>query len=282
MLGDVLFFAVSGFCYGNGSNKKFHKWYAQRFVRIYPPVLIMLIVSLLYGYWRPEVTDLFYYFVFPTNFVFYGAIMVLYIPMYFIGRTNDKKILAIWGVGYLVLYAVFYLVIVDKSQYLMNSVTHGAILFLYFGAAMIGMWFRKNIDKIKKINIVLLVGAVLLSAVLYFAMTTIVRNKVSLYPVQIIVPVSLLLLTFCIMYFFVQSESLWKKIPTKIMYIFNFIASLTLEIYTVQKVIIDCFEKIVFPLNWLIITTLIIISAFVLKITCNAVIDFIKKVAIKR
>lgn len=282
LLGDVLFFAVSGFCYGNGSSKKFHTWYAQRFVRIYPAIFVMLIVSLLCGYWSLERTNFLYYFIFPTNFVFYGAIMLLYVPLYFMGRTNDKKHLRLWVVGYFVLYAVFYLVFVDKTQYLMNSVTHGAVLFLYFGAAMIGLWFRKNINRIKKINMILLIGAVIVSAALYFGATIIVRNRTSLYPVQIIVPLSLLLLTFFIVYFFVQNEPLWKKLPSKLMNIFNFIASLTLEIYTVQKVIIGYLEEIVFPLNWLIITALIIICAFVLKIACNAVIDFIKKKGCKK
>ena len=37
LLGDVLFFSISGFC-SNTKNKNALKWYLQRIVRIYTPV----------------------------------------------------------------------------------------------------------------------------------------------------------------------------------------------------------------------------------------------------
>ena len=44
LLGDVLFFAVSGFCYSNGINKSFGDWYSKRWKRIYPSVVIMALL----------------------------------------------------------------------------------------------------------------------------------------------------------------------------------------------------------------------------------------------
>lgn len=48
LLGDVLFFAVSGFCLANTSSK-FSKWYLKRFVRVYIPSWLMTLIYMALG-----------------------------------------------------------------------------------------------------------------------------------------------------------------------------------------------------------------------------------------
>ena len=59
------------------------------------------------------------------------------------------------------------------------------------------------------------------------------------------------------MYFKVKLEKLNKFLVS--------ISSITLEIYVVQYVIIDLFEKIIFPINFILITSLIILVAYAVK-----------------
>lgn len=44
LLGDVLFFAVSGFCLAS-TNGSFGKWYLKRFFRIYIPTWVMTLYT---------------------------------------------------------------------------------------------------------------------------------------------------------------------------------------------------------------------------------------------
>ena len=53
--------------------------------------------------------------------------------------------------------------------------------------------------------------------------------------------------------------------------IVKFIASITLEIYVVQSVLIEAIKrlKLPFPLNWLAVTVAIIAAAFLLHLLCE-------------
>ncbi len=50
LIGDVLFFMISGFCLINSRENNFIKWYLKRFFRVYPAVFIMILVNLAVGY----------------------------------------------------------------------------------------------------------------------------------------------------------------------------------------------------------------------------------------
>ena len=50
LLGDVLFFAISGFCLYNIKDK-FSKWYSKRIFRIYPAVWIITLIYLMIGFY---------------------------------------------------------------------------------------------------------------------------------------------------------------------------------------------------------------------------------------
>ena len=79
------------------------------------------------------------------------------------------------------------------------------------------------------------------------------------------------------------------KLPSVIKSIISFVAKMTLEIYVVQYVIIDLVRgKLPFPVNWLVITGGILVSATVLHYACEgilklsyAIIDKAKKTSKK-
>ena len=82
LIGDVLFFTVSGYCLYN-VKLPFHRWYGKRLYRIYPPVLIITLVYLLLGTYSLADHNAVWWFVYPTYYHFVASIIVLYIPFFF-------------------------------------------------------------------------------------------------------------------------------------------------------------------------------------------------------
>ena len=115
LLGDIIFFAVSGSCLLN-VKKSFHVWYGKRIYRIYLPVVLITLVYLLVGFNSISENGFLWWFIYPTNYHFIASIIFLYIPFYFVGRYDcfKKRIPLIAGIvalAYLIVYLFFY----DKS-----------------------------------------------------------------------------------------------------------------------------------------------------------------------
>lgn len=272
LLGDVIFFAVSGYCFAGGIKHSFSQWYTKRWTRIYPSILIMSVVFLLIGYWRVEnmnLTNFCAYFILPSNFLFFGAIMICYVPMYFTVNVKSEKDYKMVVAAWLILYAAYYIFCIDKTEYSMNAVSNPIILLLYFGAILTGVSAKRNQTKMrdgKKVYSAVKFLLVFVFAALYFVATVVVRGNESLYAVQFVVPIFLLGMCYFLTSAMVGVEETLKKMPAGWLNFFGFIANLTLEIYVVQLPIIKLLEGIVFPLNWIIITASIVIAASVLKL----------------
>lgn len=270
LLGDVIFFAVSGFCFAGGIKASFSQWYTKRWIRIYPSVLIMTVIFVMLGFWQiPDITlsAICMNFILPTNFLFFGAIMICYIPMYFTANAKSNRNFYIIAASWFVLYVLFYVFCVDKATYLMNAVSHPIVLFLYFGSILIGMYVKRSQNSNQKTwSIIIKFAFFCIFTVLYFFTTVWVRSNSNYYIFQFVVPASLLGMLYFLMSFMVSIEKVLKKIPAIFLNIFGFISNLTLEIYVVQLIIIKALEDIVFPINWLLITASIICAAAVLKL----------------
>ena len=303
LLGDVLFFMISGYCLVDSKSKNFFSWYAKRILRIYPAIILMILVNLAIGYFSMSGKSAFSVFVYPTPYVFVGAIMVLYIPFYFyrkiitpdtsinesnntveIGKMSKGKLALIGLAAAFVCYMLAYLFIVDKSDYWMNAVTHPITLFLYFtamvsGAALKRMDFLKKTDR-KWLWVLLCV----LVAVAYAFLITYVRSHTWTYNYQIIVNIVLLLAAALIFKAVFQFEDSFKRIlypndntnswQAKCVWK---LSELTLDIYVVQHVIIYHLQDIVFPLNLLLIIPAIIVAALVVNYISGLISDSLSK-----
>lgn len=264
LLGDVIFFAVSGFCLYN-IKESFVQWYKKRIKRIYPTVWIITIIYIILRFYTFENMNILQYMIYPTYYHFIASIVVLYV-LYYIVIKNDKflsnlkNIIFIVGIIQLIIYIFLY----DKSYYHIDTVREWMIRFLFFEAMLIGAYFRQNkeayIDKNKTSNWI--ITGVLLC--LYFGSKLIFTKIEALSYFQICNQYILIATLFYILKSFAGIDSKLERLPKKLKKIINFISEITLEIYLVQYVIIPRFANIVFPLNWLIITTCIILSAFLL------------------
>lgn len=264
LLGDVLFFSISGFLVGK-TQRSFPNWYSKRIVRIYPSVIIITISFLVIGAYSLEALSLFEYLIFPTNYHFIASIMILYVPMYFISKyVKQVKYLHLIILFVVLSHILVYFLFYDYSYYHIDNVREPMIRFLFFLSMLIGYYFNLNaeqyLNNFKIRNLIFL----LISLIFYFTTKLIFASFSQFSLFQILNQYSLLLLLFFLFKFFSSIEMYLKKVPPKIFDIVQFISKLTLEIYLVQYVVIPAFENIMFPLNFILVTISIFISAYLL------------------
>ena len=273
LLGDVIFFAVSGFCLAN-IKLPFHKWYFKRIIRIYPIIWIITLFYYLIG--AVEYESFFHFLremIIPVGYHFVTSIMLLYIPYYVFAYSEkrfgkefsgkfDFTVMTMLGIGiiWLVIYAFFY----DRSYYHIDTVREPMIRFLYFEAMLIGYYIRKHKDffenrkgPIKWFATVFLFG-------LYFASKMLFSKRVAFSQFQILNQYILLALLSGVFLCTASLSSKLDRLPDFIKKIVSYLAKITLEIYVVQIVIIERFRDLRFPINWIVITAIIVAGATVL------------------
>ena len=122
------------------------------------------------------------------------------------------------------------------------------------------------------------------SLIVYFmTKTLLLTNKIS-SQFQIVNQISLFI---CVVSFFVMFSSLNDQLELlfpKIKRVIAAIASITLELYLVQAYIIFQINKteIFFPVNWLVVTTLVFFIAFVLHWGCERINKLCERIIVVR
>lgn len=262
LLGNILFFAASGFCLLN-IKESFGKWYLKRIVKIWPVMLGFTLLTVLIGdYPLASWKDAFRLFLYPTNYIFLVWLMVSYIGFYVIAWLSKKhnttleiSLATILG-GWLLTYFIF----VDKSVYHIDNVEKPFILFLYFSSMLMGALFKKHIDEFKKVKVVNII-LLFASLIVYFG------SKIAFSKIQAIVFWQILnqLCIMGVLYFmfavFIGLEDCFKKAPAWINKSAKFVAGITLHIYIVQFVLIRRLEGLIFPVNFLVTTAAIFVLA---------------------
>lgn len=272
LIGDVLFFAVSGYCLYN-LKMSFPKWYGKRIYRIYLPVLIMTSVYFLLGAYNFKVHNAVWWFLYPTYYHFVASIIVLYIPFYIFMRfdffrNNLLKVMMAIAFVWLIVYVSIY----DKSYYHIDTVREPMIRFLFMESMLLGAWFRQNDSKFRNKFKTWYPIAVIGMFLIYFASKLLFSHRQSLAKLQIVNQLAIFTLLVLMFMTFAGLDSKLEKMPRWIKSIINFLSSITLEIYLVQYVLIDLIRPIGhFPVNWIVLTASIIGVAFLLHIVCKLI-----------
>lgn len=270
LIGDVLFFAVSGFCLCN-IKLRFDKWYLKRIVRIYPAVIIITAVYLALGLYKMSTfsfVGVVNWFIYPTNYHFVASIMVLYIPFYiFMSIKRIKEHLPVLLAIVTGVWIAVYVLLYDKSTYHIDTVREPMIRFLYFEAMLIGALFRVNFEKEfqnRWYNWVLMIMIFLIYFISKLAFSRI--DEISEY--QIVNQFAILILLYSIFRCFAGIDDILKKSPKKLNKAVDYLSKTTLEIYLVQYGILVPIKELgfVFPLNWLMLTAAILLLSGVLHI----------------
>ena len=204
LLGDVIFFSVSGFCLAN-PQMQFGKWYAKRLWRIYAVVWVITIVYVLLGsYEVNSIIDGVKWFVHPTKYHFVASITLLYIPLYFVTKylkLNRKNFLFL-SFGLFVAQLLVYFTIYDTSYYHIDTVREPMIEFLFFQSMALGLFFREectsgrlSVKNYMGYNIILWLFLLLLLGI-YFASKFLFVKNTSLAEFQILNQVVLFIVLF--------------------------------------------------------------------------------------
>lgn len=281
LIGDIIFFAVSGYCLYN-IKLNFLRWYGKRLWRIYLPVLIITGLYLILGNYSLDQHPINWWLIYPTYYHFVASIVVLYIPFYFVCkieklRNNIGMLMAALAVVILGIYMFLY----DKNIYHIDVVREPFIRLLFMESMLLGAYFKRNEAKFKKFSkktIVMGIGAVI-SFVVYFASKLIFSRYPEFSQFQLINWITIFILLYFVLGLFAGLDEKLNKLPKVIKNVISFVASITLEIYLVQYVIIDAVVEmeLMFPLNWLLVTGLIIVSAYVLHLVCKCIYSGVDK-----
>jgi hypothetical protein len=188
-------------------------------------------------------------------------------------RENIPAVASVTACVWLLIYIFIY----DKSYYHIDTVREPMIRFLFFFAMLLGAYFKENIEKYRNKKSVISWILLPVLFVTYFVSKLIFGRVSSIANLQIVnqfVLFALLIVTFrC----FMSIDSWLEKLPKWIKAVITFISGITLEIYLVQIGIIPKLNFLPFPLNWLFITGVIILLAFIL----NKISSFVQKPLLK-
>lgn len=270
LLGDIIFFAVSGYCLCNVKGS-FFQWYGKRIYRVYLPVFVITFVYGLLGMYPIHPGNWYQWFIFPTHYHFVASIVLLYIPFYFFMKSRIVQahiipfMLLVAGI-WLFVYVVGY----DYSYYHIDNVHEPMIRFLFFDAMLFGAWFRKNGEQFRgRYRTVDAVGSVLLM-VLYFGSKILFSRTVGIVQYQFLNQIIIFGLLVILFRLFAGLDNKLEALNGTVKKIITMVADMTLEIYLVQYVIIDVMRTwFFFPMNWFALTAAIILSAKLLHCVCK-------------
>ncbi|MEL7568505.1 MAG: acyltransferase family protein [Clostridiaceae bacterium] len=278
LLGDVMFFALSGFVLVNIKGN-FVDWYKKRLIRIYPSIWIITLVYIVLGFYTFENWSIGSYFLYPTYYHFIASIVILYIPYYLIAKNDYlRNRVPLVMLSIFIIQLVIYLFFYDKTYYHIDTVREPMIRFLFFQSMLMGLYFRINHTKYvnnKNISDWIFLTIVL---VVYFGAKIVFVRIEEISQFQIINQVTLFISLYFMFKCFAGIDEQLVKLPRILKTPVAFLAKITLQIYAVQYVIIPKFAHVVFPLNWLLITTSIVIVAYILFLVGTKSSDVIQKI----
>ena len=281
LIGDILFFAVSGYCL-YWVKLPFPQWYGKRLVRCYVPVVVITAVYLLLGCYTTNEHSLLWWFIYPTGYHFVASIVLLYIPYYFIMRSETaRNRLPVVMVLLALTCLMVYLTVYDRSYYHIDNVREPMIRFLFMESMLLGAWFRHNVEKYQRassklhiINTVVLIMMFLL----YFASKLLFARVPALSQFQIVNQLLIFGLLWSLLRWAAALDRKLESLPQWIRTCVEFVAARTLEIYVVQYVLIDLIRPLLgFPLNWFFLTGAILATASLLHWVCGRIIGLLTK-----
>lgn len=263
--GVSLFFAISGFLLVKSVQREnFLPWWVKKVIRLYIPLTVVNIITVLVGFRKVSISLLL--FPITINLWYVPAIILLYIPYFFILREYGglkefkEKIVIIVVVIYIIVYVLRF-----RNAFFVEKEI-GFRLLYGFAAMMLGsiIYDKKDNDKLKIMRCLwLLLGIASCGG---FLIMKLFMNRIMLFmKLQFMTQVfSVAFACFMILAGLGYEPKIQGFMKTWIGRILAMISRCSLEIYLVQFAIIGFFKSMVFPLNFVLIVGMIIISAEVI------------------
>lgn len=269
-IGNALFFMLSGYGLAvsrQKENRPFFQWYKRRILRIYPSLILVVIIFDLFlgGTWKYwTLQDYVTAFIWPIHAWFIAALMVFYIIFFGIMKLkNHQAFLA--GIFILFIpYFYFYFTHVDLSHYTIEGPGYFKWIF-YLQIMLLGGYLAYHSQKIKYKNhasIIYLTGALLLYLV--FGKSFVNGHHAEYQFVIHLLTFAIVCFTFAV----ARSTFVLEKIMgnQKRSYVVGLISGLTLEIYLLQYQVYSnvIVTSLLFPINIIIFWIIVVFLAFII------------------
>ena len=288
--GLALFYMISGFLLANiKRSTKFTEWYFKKVARLYIPLIILKTIEIIVGYLKVDTVGQFVReFIFPASW-FGASMLILYLLYYGI----VKKLYVKNGIGvirliHIIDLAVFLLLFITKNGIGMFSLETLTIadefsvetpyiisLPIWMSSMLAGFEVSKMYDAPDKQNNsknVCLYGIGVVVTMVSFFVVKILEKKAGGTALMIVLPVIYIGFAYTMFRFFMAweekiealSDNIWKKAVWTI-------SACSLEIYYIQFPWIHTFRNFMFPVNWVLIVTSTVVSAYLLHCVSNIV-----------
>lgn len=267
LLGNLIFFAVSGFCLYN-IKLPFISWYWRRLTRIYPAVWCITALCIAVGTYHvsswQHALQLFFY---PTYYHFIASILILYVPFYFVARhanscSNPARFILTVVVLLTITYIFCYILAFDYSYYHIDTVEEPMILFAYFVAMLMGANFR--IPSCTQQNRIVTVFLLVASVAFYFYTKKSIISGTILSSYQFINQISIICLLYGVLRSGKALNNFLEKSPRFLRKPAALLASVTLEVYLVQYLVIrsSIVTEAGFPISLILVLGGIVLLAW--------------------
>lgn len=265
--GNCLFFMLSGFCMYN-IRESFPRWYAKRFLRIYPALWIVASVDFLVG--RNSAHGIMAYihcYLWPTWYHFITSIMLLYVGFYIVRWMQKKwKIRTEWFYcGLAFTFVLLYFTVFDRSYFHIDDISEKWVRFQFFASMLVGILLREQYEKIGGRPSVWHCIRVFGLFIGYFFLKLLIGRMGQWAAYQGLIPVVQVLLVadMGLLAIKLEKRKFFEKMPRWMDRGADFLSGITLEIYLGQLLIFHWFEDLPFPIDFILVTTLIIAYAWV-------------------
>lgn len=269
--GCALFFFCSGYTLQLGKKGNFFKWIFKRYMKIYPALWIFLLLE---GILLKECVFQPMDFAIPSYW-FLQAILLFYLPFYFISRYLSNYLIPIIAISFLAILPVYFMG--DHSKWIIDyvySLNH-IHLYYYWGIMLIGAYFAKQNKEINESKGTLYLTASICLFFTLYAIKFVGTKQLSMTDIQLIFPI---ILCFMVYYTYKASYCLaCKNIPLIIKKTVYTLSNQTLCIYICQFAIITLSASILFPIGLAVACISILLLASILQYTSNIVSNFIIK-----
>lgn len=269
-IGNALFFMLSGYGLAMSwkrENRLFFQWYMRRIFRIYPSlILIIIIFNLLLGgtwqYWTFK--DYITTFIWPTDAWFISALMVFYIIFFGILKLKNQNAFLAAVFILFIPYFYFYFTHVDLSHYTIEGPSYFKWIF-YLQIMLFGGYLAHNKDNVGLGDKGAMFLLIISLCIYYFLGYLFTQGQFARYQLMIH------LLTFLIVFStlkIAQSSLVIKRIMSNRIcnYIVWLIAGLTLEIYLLQYFVYSnkYIQSLIFPISIITFIIILLISSAIL------------------
>lgn len=258
--GNALFFFVSGYFLllsleQKNYDESFGKWYQQKIKRLWLPIIVLAISV---GFWQPDIT----WIRFMPTLWFVKCFLISFPIIFFIIKIKKNTIL--WGS--FIFSILLTIGIVAFSQPQKMSIFHYFHYFCYFPIMLLGVIVAKNRELLLRKNqfFLSLIGTILFFG-LYFVIMKFGKGHLdNSYYIQLFGYIPLILF---LIFIYRLTALRWMDTFSKTKYFrsIKIVATLTLEIYIVQRYIITDKFNVLFPLNTIIVFILIVMAAYAIR-----------------